>query len=212
MLSLLRREWDRARAGGVQARAGGGSVQPENLTSVRRVAREVLAQVSSQNHDVCSPLPGSLLVSPHSTESLMLYAGLLMSIKSMRWYSVLIIAACHIHSMAVATSNGSQSHACSIAALWSCTRYITRHLWMQLDTRIENLTARQRDRQPTVERPRIAMTSDRPPHFGYLHGMPPPPLQCMNKPMCFLVQPVTLYHHVLKPSGLQVILCNKERC
>ncbi len=46
MLTLLRREWDRARAGSAQARASGGAAQPENLTSVRRVAREVLAQVS----------------------------------------------------------------------------------------------------------------------------------------------------------------------
>ena len=42
MLGLLRREWDRAREGSPQGRAAG---QPENLTSVRRVAREVLAQV-----------------------------------------------------------------------------------------------------------------------------------------------------------------------
>lgn len=47
MLTLLRREWDRARAGSAQARAAGGPAQPENLTSVRRVAREVLAQVTS---------------------------------------------------------------------------------------------------------------------------------------------------------------------
>ena len=46
MLTLLRREWDRARAGSAQARASGGAAQPENLTSVRRVAREVLAQVN----------------------------------------------------------------------------------------------------------------------------------------------------------------------
>ena len=47
MLTLLRREWDRARAGSAQARAAGGATQPENLTSVRRVAREVLAQVTA---------------------------------------------------------------------------------------------------------------------------------------------------------------------
>ncbi|CAL5218572.1 g265 [Coccomyxa viridis] len=48
MLTLLRREWDRARAGSAQARAAGGAAQPENLTSVRRVAREVLAQLDSR--------------------------------------------------------------------------------------------------------------------------------------------------------------------
>ena len=50
MLGLLRREWDRAREGSPQARAAG---QPENLTSVRRVAREVLAQVCLCTTLVC---------------------------------------------------------------------------------------------------------------------------------------------------------------
>ena len=33
---------------------------------------------------------------------------------------------------------------------------------LQLDSRIESLTARQRERQPTVERPRTSLGSDRP--------------------------------------------------
>lgn len=41
---MLRREWERARAASATAR-GNGAAQPENLSSVRRVAREVLAQV-----------------------------------------------------------------------------------------------------------------------------------------------------------------------
>ena len=47
MLTLLRREWDRARAGSARAGPAGAPAQPESLTSVRRVAREVLAQASS---------------------------------------------------------------------------------------------------------------------------------------------------------------------
>lgn len=47
MLAMLRREWERARAASATAPAN-GAAQPENLSSVRRVAREVLAQVQLQ--------------------------------------------------------------------------------------------------------------------------------------------------------------------
>jgi hypothetical protein len=44
---MLRQEWERARAASATARAD-GAAQPDNLSSVRRVAREVLAQVHLQ--------------------------------------------------------------------------------------------------------------------------------------------------------------------
>ena len=154
MLTLLRREWDRARAGSAQARAAGGAMQPENLTSVRRVAREVLAQVAPMGPLIWQSVPctasdvqaGKALHQPVPRTIPMQYRGVLSAVGS-----------------------------------WLHARYTSDVVSVvQLDSRIESLTARQRERHPAVERPRVSQGSDRFSGPFQMQGAPPILLQnCM---------------------------------